>query len=191
MSRKVFALSMVLFVTFAGQAMATDSSLELGINDYSLHGTFDFIVSEDDKGYSQLMLGGMYNDRKDTNLGTMGLGVFGKVAQVPGMRIGVSLDGYGGESDKEEFLAGGFGAHLIAAPPALQGFGIDASFVYCPKVFTTLDADRMRVASIKAKYDIIPRASVFVGFFHTRGNFENTGDRTLDEGFRGGVQMRF
>ncbi len=170
---------------------AAGGVLELGVSDVTAHGSWDQTISEDDNGMSVFRIRGLHNSREDTTLASVDLDVFGNFSAVPGLKVGAGVRGYWVDTDHDDITAGGFGLLGELFPPALQGLGFTANMFYCPRIFTGLDADRLFETQLQIVYKIIPRASIFVGYSNIRADMEDTGKRTLDDGFRGGLKLIF
>jgi len=176
---------MVLWATgaMAGELMISFSDLtaEVGISQ---------VLTQDDRGKAMFGLRGLHNDRKDTELVSGGLEAVGQIGTT-GLEVGAGVRGYYVDADEENISAAGLGGSIKFVPPGFSQVALTGSVYYCPKVFTSLDGERLMEGSIAASYEIVPRATLFVSYTEIKAKIENLGDRTLDDTFRAGLSLRF
>ena len=186
---KKTALLTLIFGLFAISAQA--NSLEIGFNDFSFQLRYDHVISDDGYGRSLVDTRLLYNDNKDTLLGSMGFDFVGQPGNVPGLELGAGARIYaGGSANDTELLALGVGGITSYAPPFLRGFGLSGELFYCPQIFSFLDADRMLEFEFRTFFAITPKIKVFLGFQNIDTDFDR-GDRDIDRAIRGGFDARF
>lgn len=186
MTKYLVTILSVLLLSSIAQA----GNLTLGFNDYSMQATLSQVVSEDDRGRSVLSINGMYNDREDSKLFSAALDVLGPLGN-SGLELGAGLKGYYVKINKLDIAAGGLGALATFTPPPLTKLKFAGSVYYCPKVFTSLDGERMLSSEVSASYELASRASVFLSYTDTRADMENNREWKIDRGFRGGLNLQF
>ncbi|MBU0482267.1 MAG: hypothetical protein KKG47_14325 [Proteobacteria bacterium] len=183
-----------LFVAFSSvllcSSIAQAGNFTLGFNDYSLQASLSQVVSQDDRGRSVLRVDGLYNDREDSKLFSAALEVSGPLGNT-GLELGAGIKGYYVKINKLDIAAGGLGALAAFTPPGVPKLKFAGNVYYCPKVFTSLDGDRMLSSGVTASYEIASRAVVFLGYTDTRADMENNQEWKIDRGFRGGLALEF
>ncbi len=179
-----------LLVILLSAGVAQAGSLAISFSDVTAQAAYDQTVSQDAWGRSDVGLRGLYGDRYDTKLLSGGLNVFGDI-EGTGLEVGAGVRGYYADGDGDKVAAGGLGGLVGFVPPGFPKGSLSASIFYCPKVFTGLDGERLLDTEVKAAYEIIPRASVFVTYTTIRAKIEDHGDRTLDDTFRCGLSLSF
>ena len=188
MSRKILFAAVLLA---AMPAAASATGLDVSFSDEAAQVVVSQTTVEDANGEVEMALRGLYSDPDDTRLVSFGAEVTGRVDPVPGLELGAGVKGYFGDSDKDDILAGGLGAVAGFEPAALRGVGFAAAYYYCPKVFSGLDTERLTEFETRASYQIVPRASVYVSYSNIRADIEDKGYRTVDDGFRVGLELEF
>lgn len=182
-----------LFLLFCVPALqARAGSVDFGFNDTSAQAQLALPLRSDDYGTVQLEGRLLYNDHEETRLASAGVLFLGEPGNVPGLSLGIGGQLYGGRSDdKQDLLALGIGGRLNFAPPALGGFGLAGKIFYAPKIFSGIDAERLLETGGRLSYAVTPKVRVYLAYQNLRGNFEDRGDRTIDEEVRVGFEASF
>ncbi len=188
MSRKLIAIAAAML---ALPSMAQATGLDFSFNDEAAQVVLSQTTVEDANGKVEMNLRGLYADPENTAIGSFGVNVMGGVDPVPGLDIGAGVKGYIGDTDKDDILTGGLGFIAEYEPGALRGVGFAAEYFYCPKVFSGLDTDRLTEFEARASYRIVPRAAAYVSYSEVRADIKDKGYRTVDDGFRVGLELEF
>lgn len=189
MIRKLIITTIVfLSVPLVGQA----NELAISFNDDSAQLAFSSQVADYDTGRSIFSVRGLYNDPKDTELASAAFDVLGPIGNT-GLEIGAGLKAYYVNSglNDDELLAGGIGAVIRYVLPTKMKVSFTGRVNYCPSVFTTMDGENLLENHVQASFEIAPRATAFVSYTNIEAEFENRGDRTLDDSFRVGLSLGF
>lgn len=185
-----FALSCTLIATAAGA-----TSLEIGLNDFSVQAQYAQTITEDDYGTSQFGARFLYNDNKETTLGSAGFDFLGKPGNVPGLNVGAGALLYAGRNGdgpgENDLVVVGVGARADYHPPMLNGVGFGAKFVFGPHILSFADAERLYEWALRLDYSITPKIRLFAEYQELRTEFENAGTKYIDEGLRAGFEARF
>jgi len=111
---------------------------------------------------------------------------------VPGLELGVGGLLYGGRTDdRQDLFDLGVGGRVTYAPPALGGIGATAKAYYVPQVFAWSDSERLLETGLRLSYAVLPKVLVHLEYQNIRADFEDLGNRTIDEGVRVGFEARF
>lgn len=187
----------VLFTLFCSLA-ATGvgaTSLEVGLNDFSVQAQYAQTVTEDEYGTSQLGARFLYNDHEETTLGSAGFDFLGKPGNVPGLNVGAGALLYGGRTGDGPIECDLFVLGIVARadyhPPMLNGLGFGGKFAFGPSILSFADAERLYEWALRIDYSITPKIRVFAEYQDIRTEFENVGSWHIDEGVRGGFEARF
>jgi hypothetical protein len=173
-------------------APATATSVDLGLNDFSVQLQFAQPLHEDDYGTVQAEGRLLYNDREETKIASAGLLFIGEPGNVPGLNLGIGGQLYGGRTDdRQDLLALGVGGRLAYAPPMLGGVGIGGKLFYAPQILAGLDADRLLETGVRLSYAVTPMVRVYGEYQNLRSDFEDRGNWTIDEGVRLGFEASF
>lgn len=165
-------------------------SLGLSFNDSAAQLGFSQTVSEDAWGHSELVVRGLYNDRKDAEMVSAGLEVLGPFGK-SGLEFGAGVRGYYADSYGDKLAGAALGGLVRFVPPGLSKVKLSGSVYYCPKIFTGMDGERLLESEIAAAYHFVPRAAVFLAYGVVKANIENSDARTLDDSVRGGLSLSF
>jgi len=183
--------STVLFCCLlAGPCWGADFSLLL--NNDSAQGVLNIDLDNNDYGESFAGFRLLYNDDKETLLGTVSGGVSGEPGNIPGVKIGAQvLANLGSSADDRNLLAIGLGLMGSYQPPQLQGIGVYARAQYAPKLLCFIDSEGMLEVAVGLNYTITPKATISLEYQNTKVDFENTGDRDIDNALRAGILFHF
>lgn len=181
------ALAAVLF--FAGSCWSADFSLV--INDDSVQGVFGSAFNKNEFGESIVAGRLLYNDDKDTLLGSVGAGVIGEPGNVDGLKAGAQVIGNFGSSNNRDLLTFGLGVLVSYQPPQLQGLGTYGRLQYAPKLLSFLDSERMWEAAVGLSFMFTPKAIALLEYQNVEVDFEKTGKRTIDDSVRIGIKFFF
>ena len=193
LKQPLLLLACLLF--FAGNALAAGSAVELNLNNESAQARFETIINQDDFGTSKLNFRGLYNDDNNLNLwlASGGLSFLGTPEQVPGLELGLIVEGSLSDSDVNDtdFAALGVGATASYLPPVLDGFGFSGRIIYSPKIFTFREAEGMTEFSLRASYNITPKIDVHLEYQKIEVDYDRFGDTDIDDDVRIGFKAHF
>lgn len=134
----------------------------------------------------------LYNDDSDTNLVGVAGGVSGSPGNVDGLKFGFDVALNLAETDPDENLvAVGIGVNAAYSPPAMRGLGVEGHFVYSPEIFTFADAEDYVEWGLGVNYQVLPNARLTLAYQNIEAEFENIGDRELDDSVRIGIKLDF
>lgn len=189
MKRMLF-LTLLIGLLLAGSCWAADFSLLL--NDKSVQGRLNYAFDRNEYGESFADFRLLYNDDKETLLGTVAGGVQGEPGNIPGLKFGAELLGnFGTSENNQDLISLGLGLRLSYQPPQLQGVGAYVRAQYSPELLSLLDSDGMFEHALGLSYMITPRAGLMVEYQRVRVDFGQYGKTSIDEELRGGVLLNF
>lgn len=187
--RRIFVMLAGLLLV-AGSAHAT--ALDLAFNNDSAQVAVTQPLVVDDYGASRFGARFLYNDDEGTKLLSGGFEFVGEPGNVPGLKVGVGVQGFGGSTDHDQdILAAGIGGMASYAPPALQGVAFGAKLYVAPKIFSGLDSEGLLETAVRAGYNVTPKIQVYLGYQNIRSDFGRYGTWTIDEGLRLGFEATF
>jgi hypothetical protein len=185
--KMIMVLGMVLLA-----ASAWAQSVEMDLNDYSAQVRYEHPLYSDDYGLTLVNSRLLYNDDKNTILGSIGVDFVGSPGNVPGLKVGVGSHLYGGKTQRSQALtAVAIGVRSHYSPPHLGGLGIEGRVLYSPKLLTFVDAERMLETAVRLGFAITPKVRLFAEYQRIGVSFEDFGTWSIDEGIRGGFQALF
>jgi hypothetical protein len=195
MRYSLLGLVLAALLAFATAAMA--ESFEISLNDTSVQAQYGHLLGRDDYGSAHLQTRILYNDRKDTLLGSLGLDFSGAPMEVPGLELAVGVHLIGGETQRGrhtndlDLLALGIGGRIVYSPAELHGLSIGGRAFYGPKILSFLDAERLIETGLRLGFAVTPTVQLFVDYQNIRVDFERYGYRTIDDSLRVGFAARF
>ena len=85
----------------------------------------------------------------------------------------------------------GIGAHFRYTWPTYNRFAIGGELYYAPSVVSFGDADRYLQYGVRAAYEILRNADVYVGYRHVSAAFNGSPNVTLDSSIVVGMSLTF
>lgn len=183
---RCLVLALVVF-SFFGAAHA--QTVDINANDDSAQIAFRALLGEEIFGYSEF--NAMFIYTSDDKLGSLGFDVLGELEFVPELELGVGLRVYGAEVDDSDVASLGLGTMFRYTPGTLGGLTLMGTICYSPRVLSFMDADRLMESDIRLGYQLIPRATVYVGYRYIWVDIEDERKMTVDKGVHAGLTLTF
>ena len=189
--KKTVLLALTLGLVLSA-ATVWAASLGLEFNDSSAQIRYAQPLTQDDYGTTLVNGRFLYNDNNDATVGSGGVEFLGEPGNVPGLKLGIGAQVYGGRAaHSQDLLTLGVGGTVAYAPPRFGGVGVAADLYYSPRVFSLLDAKRMLEGGARIQYAITPKADVYLGYQYLRADFDDAGHQNLDKALRIGFNAQF
>jgi len=97
-----------------------------------------------------------------------------------------------GDSSKQNGFAVPLGGFLRFTPRAMNRLSISGSAYYAPDILSIGDMTKYQEFSIRASYNVLRQADLFVGARYVRGDYKNgAADVRYDTGMHIGMSLRF
>jgi hypothetical protein len=149
-------------------------------------------------GKREMDIGLLYTT-DDDYVGMFGAQVIAEAGSAsPGLEAGIGFKVFGARTERGNIKANIFslaiGGQLRFSLPPHRRILLGAEGYYSPKVVTFADADNFSYVSASIGYELLPRASVYIGYRDIRakldrGNFRGT--RKIENGGHIGVKFEF
>ena len=168
-------------------------SLDVNLNSDTAEFRFSTNPSSNSRfGETEMDFGFLYTT-DDDYMGMAGVQVLGDTgSQSPGLKAGVGMKVFGGNTDKDnDFLVVTLGGMLRYNPPFLDRFDVRAYINYAPKIVSFLDADNFSYYGMRAGYEIMQQAMVYVGYRKVKLDASDGPNETIDSGMNIGVEIYF
>lgn len=183
-------ISALCLFTWGGQALA--DAVDIALSDKSARFHYDNSVAQSQD--LNIELGYLYNT-DNTHLFLLGLNVVGQSNDVAGLSASIGGRFYSASakpegSGKNELAALALGTDIRYKFPD-KPIGLAAYGYYAPKIVSFLDADRLSEVGLRAEYQILSQAYVYVGYREIRATLENGPDLTVDNGGHIGLRIQF
>lgn len=184
--RNIFILAL-LAVMPASMA----DTIDINLRDKCAQFQYIASMSRDTPDSSELHAGFLYNSNNDY-LGDFGLLVKGSVGErESGLVAGVGLKGIVATINDFNAAALALGGQVRYSIPAMNRLSIVGQIYFSPSIATYYDAERFADGVARVEYEIIPRASAYVGYRRIRFSIPNRPDAILDTGYHLGARISF
>lgn len=148
-------------------------------------------MNRDTPDSSELHAGFLYNSKNDY-MGDFGLLVKGAVGErETGFVAGVGLKGIVATVSDVNAAALALGGYVRYSIPAMSRLSIVGQAYFSPSIATYYDAERFAEGTARLEYEIIPRASAYVGYRRIRFSIAYRPDAVLDRGYHLGARILF
>jgi len=184
--RNFFALSLLT----ASTSVLADT-IDFNLRDNAVQLQYIAPMGRDSLGSSALHAGFLYTNDHN-RFGDFGLLVKGAVGNSDsGVTAGVGIKGLIATVNANDVIAIALGGQVRFAIPPVPRLGIFGQLYFSPNIVTYRDAERVVEAGARAEYELIPQASVYLGYRRISFNLKSKADMVLDTGFHAGVRMSF
>ncbi len=181
----------VALMVVAGQATA--GKIDLGVSDDTVLAQYASTISYSSYGHTDWNLGLMYTEEDDV-MGALGIEMIGEAgSHAPGLTGGVGIKTYAVSIDNTNDDVGSvtLGGMLRFVPPKVNRLSMGAGLNYGPDVTTFGDANRFLAFNSRIGFEVLPEASLYVGYRKIRARMERGYDVDLDKGWHLGITMSF
>ena len=183
------AVALVLVALTATPASA--GWFELGLSSDSVQVSAGAHLGQDNE--AQLALGGrgLFYDDADTKLGAFVARFEGDATAVEGLRFGIGVDVFVGESLDRDVGAAVIGLEGSYAPMAWRGAFVGGRLGYAPDFMAWSDTQRFFEWSLRGGYRFNPKVGVFVEYQRVEADFDDLDNLEVDDSVRVGFGGRF
>jgi len=170
------------------------AKVDVNLSQSSARFTYYSLVGGSNYGRTEMSTGLMYNDDKNMmlELGIQVIDVAG--SKSPGLEIGIGPKLYYFSSDKPDAsglviaVGGNFRYKLQQMPRVIFTGGV----FYAPSITSTIDADTYLEYGLRAGYELLPSADIYVGVRSIRVDYtKGIGDHKLDDTAMVGMTFSF
>jgi len=195
MKLRLVAASALLGSFVSAQAAA--DSISVSLSNDTAYAEYGMPLEYSAYGRTDLEFGVMNTDSSDL-MGTVGISMIGEVgSQAPGLQFGLTIKGYAMSFDESDIdvAAITLGVKAWFVPPQASRIGVIVHGNYAPAITTYADAETLWEAGIRAEYEVLPGAAMFVGYRRVSATLESqpadNADIDMDEGGHIGLRMTF
>lgn len=190
MTRLIFVTLMTLYLAiFSGSLQA--QGLDINLSNDSVQINYAKQLSSDQYGRKEAIAGLLYN-RSDNIMFDAGLQIVDEAgSKTPGLEAGIGVKLYAGKTKSRQYLNLGLGGLLGFRPLSFNRLIFNISAYYAPSIVSFLDSSGLWELGAQIGYEIVPSASVYVGYRDIHTDIDVRGERTVDKGAFIGVSMNF
>ena len=191
---RILITVLLLIASFGASVSASAARLDVNLNQDSARFTYYSLIGGSTYGRTEMSTGVLYNQDKNylLELGLQVVDVAG--SESPGLEIGVGPKLYYMTDDAADVtgLSIAVGGIVRYNLPQLQRLALQGSLYYAPSITSTLDADAFVEYGVRVAYEILPTASVYLGYRKIRVDYsKGNGGHTLDDGTVLGLDFSF
>lgn len=184
-------LTGLLFLVSVG---AHAAKMDVNLAQDSARFSYYSLVGGSNFGRTEMSTGLMYNDDKNmlVELGIQVIDVAG--SKTPGLEIGVGPRLYYFSSDEPDAsgLVIAVGGNFRYKLAQMQRVIFSGNIHYAPSITSTIDADTYIEFGLRAGYELLPTADIYLGFRGIRVDYtKGIGEHTLDETAMVGMTFSF
>ncbi|MFQ5470510.1 MAG: YfaZ family outer membrane protein [Gammaproteobacteria bacterium] len=171
---------------------SAQSLLDINLSDDT--GEFRYIIpfqNQESFGSTEFDLGILYTTNDDV-LGIFGFQVVDEAGTgSPGLELGIGVKGFMSSLDRGDLLAATLGINVNYSPPALPRAAVSGYAFFSPDIVTFLDAKRFLYTGARISYEVLPQASVYLGYRKARVDMGKGADIDVDNGGHLGIKVYF
>lgn len=186
--------SFLAATSFVIGTLATPASagwFELGLSSDSVQVSAGAHLGQDNEARFALGGRGLFYDDADTKLGAFVARFDGEASALRGLRFGIGVDVFLGESFDRDVGAAVIGLEGSFAPDSWRGAFVGGRLGYAPDFMTWSDTQRFFEWSLRGGYRFNPKVGVFLEYQRVEADFDDLDNRDLDDSLRVGFGGRF
>ena len=181
-------VSIILSITISPVVYA--QSLDINLSDDTAE--FRYITPvgfENSLGNAELDLG-FLSTTSDDIMGIVGFQAVDEAGSAtPGLKVGVGVKAFAGTINKNDVYAIGLGGNVRV--PIINRVAIFGDIHFAPDVVTFGDTERLLYINTRLEYEILPEATVYLGYRNLRANLTKGGHESIDNAAHLGLQFMF
>ncbi len=186
--RGILAVSLL-----ASSAVANADALDINLRDTAAQLQYKAAMGGSNIGKSEFHMGAIYSQPNNV-MGDMGILVKDDIGgNAPGVSAGVGVKVLAARVTPARISVSALalGGLVRFSPPAERRFGVAAELYLSPSIITFGQADRYLETTVRAEYEMIPQAQVYVAYRKMEFSVKNVGTQSFDQGFNVGVKLSF
>ncbi len=188
---KITLLILTLLISTLVTAPLFADGIDFNVGQDTARFTYSAPIGDADYGRKDITLGVLYN-KDDNTFIDAALHIIDEAgSKFPGLELGIGPKAYLGQTNTEEYLTIGFEALGNYRFTNMNRFILGGYGYYAPSILSFIDADELWELHFRASYELIPSASVYIGYRKIRAKVNVKTERTIDDEFYFGIKMDF
>ncbi len=145
-------------------------------------------------GRTDLEIGALYTEADDL-LGSIGIAMLGEAgSEAPGLSFGLTIKAYAMNLDAADATLGAItlGGKVRYSPPSVSRLAVLGYLNYAPAITTFGDSENLREVGVRAEYEVLPGAAIYIGYREIATELEESGaEIKLDDQGHVGLRISF
>lgn len=186
--RGILAVSLLV-----GSTVACADAIDINLRDNAAQLQYKAAMGGTNLGKSEFHVGGLYSQPNNV-MADIGILVKDDIGgNAPGVSAGVGVKALAARLSPAKLSASALaiGGMVRFSPPAERRFGIVGELYLSPSIITFGQANRYLETTVRAEYEMIPQAQVYLAYRKMEFDLKTLGNTTLDQGFNVGVKLSF
>jgi hypothetical protein len=105
--------------------------------------------------------------------------------------LGGRIAWHNGDKSKQDGFSVPVGGFLFYTPPRINRLTFGAALYFAPSVLSIGDADKYQDFMVRAAYNVLRQADIYIGARYVKGEYDNAPDAYYDTGMHIGLTLRF
>lgn len=181
----------LFFALFAVTLPLMARELDINVGSDLIRITYISPLEGADYGRKDITFGGFYNKDDNYFFDTSLLIIDEAGNKFPGLELGIGPKAYLGQTKTEEYLTFGIAGLINYRLSSINRLILSGSGYFSPSIISFMDANQMWEFEVRAAYEIIPSANIYVGYRKIEVDVNIPGERTVDDEFHFGFKMAF
>ncbi len=177
----------------ASSVAANADAIDINLRDNAAQVQYKAAMGGTNLGKSEFHMGGLYSQPNNV-MADIGILVKDDIGgNAPGVSAGVGVKALAARVTPAKLSASALaiGGVVRYSPPTARRFGIAGELYLSPSIMTFGQADRYLETTVRAEYEMIPQAQIYLAYRKMDFNLKVLGTQTLDQGFNVGVKLSF
>ncbi len=184
----------ILTVSLLASSMAASAdAIDINLRDNAAQVQYKAAMGGSNLGKAEFHTGVMYSQPNNL-MADIGVLVKDDIGgNAPGVSAGVGIKALAARVTPVKLSASALaiGGLVRYSPPTARRFGIAGELYVSPNIITFGQADRYLETTVRAEYEMIPQAQVYLAYRKIDFSLTQLGTYTFDQGFNVGVKLSF
>ncbi len=177
----------------ASSALVSADAIDINLRDTAAQLQYKAAMGGSNLGKSEFHAGFVYSQPNNA-MADIGVLVKDDIGgNAPGVSAGVGIKMLAARVTPTRLSASALaiGGMVRFSPPAERRLGLVGELYVSPSIITFGQAERYLETTVRAEYEMIPQAQVYVAYRKMDFSLKNLGNQTFDQGFNVGVKLSF
>jgi len=182
---------LLILISILATSPVIADNIDFNVGSDAVRFTYAIPIGSSDYGRKDITFGILYNEDDNTFIDAALHIIDEAGSKFPGMEVGIGPKVYFGQTNSEDYLTVGFEALGNYRLAKMNRIVLGAYGYYAPGILSFIDADELWEMHFRASYELIPSASIYLGYRKIRAKVNVKNERTIDDSFHFGLIMEF